>query len=768
MLSSQISSPEILVVETDDGVIYGLDSEKGTSIWSIITGPPVIASTSFIDGIDLHITSEGLIYFVDSSSSASLKLSKDVYEIIQNGPLKLEEMPDIIVYGNKNTKIFRVNARNGDYIEEDFDEEACPFESLPYKNALSLGRTDYELFGISQINNEIVWNATFSKFTSFTNTHSETYMQIDSMKVLEDDKLVVKKGDETLWSKKFTNNIIGMHGYIPGKYTMENLDFQYMYFVEKNYLNAHYYEYAIVCALIVVAMSVGFYIGSRFVIKKPIEPLIVPRLKTPVHSRNASEAERGVGERCGPVVTLREALNFSPLPESSKELALPGLNDVVKCKSREELVPQNLLKFMKNPTQEVPDQYINKILCPMSELVDVGPEKSTKAEYEVSVVRKPYELIQTETHKVTKTFAVDLDLDEELESLEKDSYLRVEAQRENSITNSNIMAYTDGNFSQVLEILDNGNFEKKFYIEKVLGRGGFSVVKLARHKLDEQFYAVKIVKINVGEQETLTSHKLFSEVNAIKTLQSKYVVRYITCWVEVEDSNNVKSLLSEGSFGSSEDFGSSECSSIALGKCMPVLLHIQMEYCPGMTLKEWLESNSRFVNRKKNYKFFYQLLKGISHIHERGVIHRDLKPANIFIDGEENLKIGDFNLATFLMTGNFSGSSLRYQRRSINTGTPMYLAPEQATAEYNHRVDVYPLGIILLELVYKYETYHELYNALKVLRSAHRLPEHIVKEFPIESEIILLMTSHNPEERPEAAEFLRGPLMAAWKNEVDA
>ena len=176
------------------------------------------------------------------------------------------------------------------------------------------------------------------------------------------------------------------------------------------------------------------------------------------------------------------------------------------------------------------------------------------------------------------------------------------------------------------------------------------------------------------------------------------------------------------------------------------------------------------MNRKKNYVYFYQILKGIQHIHERGVIHRDLKPANIFIDGEENLKIGDFNLATFLLSsGAFTKSSSRqlsYQKRSVNIGTPLYLAPEQETSDYNHKVDIFALGLVLLELCFKYSTFHELYKVLVKIRTENDLPEEIIKTFPVESQIILLMTSKDPNERPDAADLLKGQLMSIWKTEI--
>lgn len=728
--SAIVSNTEVLVVETDDGLVYGLDSNQGSLLWSIASGPPLIQSSSYIEGIDFHISNDGEIYIIDKATSNSFKFSKNVIEIVQDGPLRLEEMPDVIVYGNKNTKVFRVDACNGDFSQETITEDLCPYESSPYTKSLLLGRIDYSLFGINENNKQMMWNLTFSKFTSFSSGITSKVLRVDPIDIYEDDKLVIKSNGIG-WSKKFPKNIIGVHKYLPGKEILQKIDLKYSYMIDTN-PKAYYYEYIVIPLLLVLAMSIGFWFGRRYVIKKQSDnQKIKENLNsvTPVRSRRNSETEK-IGPLC--------------------------------------VIPQeniSLLEFMQNKASAI-DSFIEKTLLE-SKIVpkNILNEKSAKAEFEFSLVKNSNELIKTETHKITTSYSINSN------NNESTSMFKSQVIREDGNTSFKVNTYPTGEFSQVIEILDDGNYEKKFKFERILGHGGFSEVHLAKHKLDEQLYAIKIVRMKIGEKEPLTNHKLFSEVNAIKTLQSKYVVRYITCWVEVENSNSIKPIMSENSFDSSEELLSSGRSSVALENYMPVLLHIQMEYCQGMTLKEWLDNKDRIIDRKKNYTFFSQVLKGIQHIHERGIIHRDLKPANIFIDGEENLKIGDFNLATFLLSsGSLNSSSfkqLNHQKRSINIGTPLYLAPEQETSEYNHKVDIFPLGLLLLELCYKYSTYHELYNILVKLRKEHTLPDTFVQNFPIESQIILLMTSYEPEKRPDAADLLKSYLMIQWKSEVD-
>lgn len=83
---------------------------------------------------------------------------------------------------------------------------------------------------------------------------------------------------------------------------------------------------------------------------------------------------------------------------------------------------------------------------------------------------------------------------------------------------------------------------------------------------------------------------------------------------------------------------------------------IQMEFCSGHTLQDYLDSRNTSkstIDRNYNYKVFSQILSGLSEIHKKNVIHRDLKPENIFLDSENGTaKIGDFGLARMLEARN--------------------------------------------------------------------------------------------------------------------
>ena len=56
------------------------------------------------------------------------------------------------------------------------------------------------------------------------------------------------------------------------------------------------------------------------------------------------------------------------------------------------------------------------------------------------------------------------------------------------------------------------------------------------------------------------------------------------------------------------------------------------------------------VGQKDVKKIIYQILQGLLHCHEKGIVHRDIKPQNLLIDIETlNTKISDWGLAEYYL-----------------------------------------------------------------------------------------------------------------------
>ncbi len=99
-----------------------------------------------------------------------------------------------------------------------------------------------------------------------------------------------------------------------------------------------------------------------------------------------------------------------------------------------------------------------------------------------------------------------------------------------------------------------------------------------------------------------------------------------------------------------------------------------------------------------------QMLDGLYHAHEQGLIHRDFKPENVIVEhdshGEEVPRIVDFGIAILREAGDSAGAPGRLTTNGLVLGTPHYMAPEQAVADpIDHRIDLFALGIIIYEML---------------------------------------------------------------------
>ncbi|KAF5749231.1 Serine/threonine-protein kinase [Tripterygium wilfordii] len=91
--------------------------------------------------------------------------------------------------------------------------------------------------------------------------------------------------------------------------------------------------------------------------------------------------------------------------------------------------------------------------------------------------------------------------------------------------------------------------------------------------------------------------------------------------------------------------------------------------------------------------YMHQLLSGLQHCHERGILHRDIKGSNLLIDKNGILKIGDFGLANY-----YSPNPKRPLTSRVVT--LWYRAPELllGSTDYGVGIDLWSVGCLLAEL----------------------------------------------------------------------
>ncbi len=119
-----------------------------------------------------------------------------------------------------------------------------------------------------------------------------------------------------------------------------------------------------------------------------------------------------------------------------------------------------------------------------------------------------------------------------------------------------------------------------------------------------------------------------------------------------------------------------------------------MDFVSGTTCTEIIEEGP--VEPRRAIGLVRQVLAGLAHAHERGIVHRDVKPANIMVAAAtgagEQVRILDFGLAKLV--------GVDVTLPSFVVGTPSYMSPEQASgAPVDARSDLYATVVVLFELL---------------------------------------------------------------------
>ncbi len=196
-----------------------------------------------------------------------------------------------------------------------------------------------------------------------------------------------------------------------------------------------------------------------------------------------------------------------------------------------------------------------------------------------------------------------------------------------------------------------------YEVQEELGRGGMSVVYLARQLALNRLVALKVIRARVYADATVAA-RFRDEAEAAARFQHPNIIQ----------------VYEVGEF---EGQG-----------------YLVLEYAAGGSLAQKLAGTPQPA--REAAQMTEELALALHYAHQHGIVHRDLKPANVVLTEDGMPKVTDFGLAKLMeREGGLT------QTGDI-MGTPSYMAPEQAhgtPSDATPVTDVYALGAILYEML---------------------------------------------------------------------
>ena len=149
--------------------------------------------------------------------------------------------------------------------------------------------------------------------------------------------------------------------------------------------------------------------------------------------------------------------------------------------------------------------------------------------------------------------------------------------------------------------------------------------------------------------------------------------------------------------------------------------YLVMQLISGETLEQRL-LREKHLPLKEIVRIGMQAARGLAAAHAQGLTHRDIKPGNILLEPpDDRVKLTDFGLARI-------ADDVKLTRTGFVSGTPLYMAPEQAMGESaDPRSDLFSLGAILYEMCAGQPPFHGN-SALAILKQIAEKKHRPVKE----------------------------------------
>eukprot|EP01130_Rhizamoeba_saxonica_P018656 TRINITY_DN9407_c0_g1_i2.p1 TRINITY_DN9407_c0_g1~~TRINITY_DN9407_c0_g1_i2.p1 ORF type:complete len:441 (-),score=67.46 TRINITY_DN9407_c0_g1_i2:50-1372(-) len=166
------------------------------------------------------------------------------------------------------------------------------------------------------------------------------------------------------------------------------------------------------------------------------------------------------------------------------------------------------------------------------------------------------------------------------------------------------------------------------------------------------------------------------------------------------------------------------------------ILTIVMEYMKNGSLYDLIHTKKTPLSIIQRIRMARHCALGVAVLHSNKVIHRDVKSMNILVDDYYACKLTDFGCAKLI--------SDRQYMNTVNSGTPLWMAPEVKRGQYSFSADIYSLGLVMFEIIEGNLPYYDQYRQTVLLPQAFN-----------SSAVILPCLNANPNRRPNAMQIVQ-------------
>jgi TolB-like protein/tRNA A-37 threonylcarbamoyl transferase component Bud32 len=263
----------------------------------------------------------------------------------------------------------------------------------------------------------------------------------------------------------------------------------------------------------------------------------------------------------------------------------------------------------------------------------------------------------------------------------------------------------------------------RYRIERQLGQGGMATVYLAQDLRHRRKVALKVLRPELAA--TLGVERFLREIEVAANLQHPHILP----------------LFDSGEAGG--------------------FLFYVMPYIEGESLRAKLERGGELAVAEAA-KVLRDIVDALAYAHQHGVVHRDIKPDNVLLSGRHAL-VTDFGVAKAVSeaTGHQALTTA-----GVALGTPMYMAPEQATAapHVDFRADLYAVGVMAYEMLTGHPPFTgpspQAILAAHVTEAAKPITT-IRQTIPAPlAQLVMQCLEKRPADRPASAEILLPQLEA--------